>query len=795
MTDTSTDLTRHDWTRLLNPAQREAVEHVHGPLLVLAGAGSGKTRVLTTRIANLIEHHGVPPERIFAVTFTNKAAAEMKQRIGALLQRDPSGLWIGTFHSLSARLLRSDAPYLGFTRQFTIYDQDDSTSLVKRILDQKGHSPKLFPPRVVQSVISGAKNRMVGPEALAASAGQFDRPTQVAADVYATMQQELKKANAMDFDDLMLHPLALFKQHEERLRYWQERFRFLLVDEFQDTNRAQYELVRALGSHGNVCAVGDDDQSIYGWRGADVRNMRDFQTDFPQAALVRLEENYRSTQVVLDAANAVIAENQGRIGKTLRTTRRGGEAITLLAAADERDEAEWVARELEKRSAAGDWSFREMAVLYRTNSQSRAMEEAFRRAGVPYRLVGATSFYDRREVKDLLAYLRLVANPSDDEAFLRAVGVPRRGLGDTSLATLGRMAAQWGKPLLAAARTADTVTELRPNVREGFRTFATFIDTFSERAGRLAPAAVLEEIIKAIDYEAVLHAEGPEGAERWENVRELVASAANWSEVVAEAEDEATPLERFLAEAALLSGHDNIVGNEEGVTMMTLHTAKGLEWPVVVLAGMENGLFPLMRAQETPEGLEEERRLCYVGVTRAKDKLYMTWARSRRRGGELKPGMPSIFLRSLPPEVVDERRTTSLWSPSSAFGGEWGAGGRRSEWGGTAGRREGGRTSGAGAGSRAPARPGSAARGGKNFVESSRRPSAPEPEYEEASQDAPRFIKGERVRHRRFGSGTIQGLSGAGRDLKVSVAFDDEEVGTKQLLVAYAGLERDLEGA
>jgi DNA helicase-2/ATP-dependent DNA helicase PcrA len=759
--------------RALNPAQQEAVDHVHGPILVLAGAGSGKTRVLTTRIAHLIDRHGVPPDRIFAVTFTNKAAGEMKQRIGRLLARDPSGLWIGTFHSLSARLLRREAELIGFGRQFTIYDEDDRLSLIKRLMDQRGHSTKLFPPRAVLALISSAKNRMVPPSELAAGVSQFDRLAQVSADVYGALDDALKAANAMDFDNLLLHPLRLFREHPDRLRAYQAKFSFILVDEFQDTNRAQYELIRLLGAHGNVCVVGDDDQSIYGWRGADVRNMQDFLKDFPGARLVRLEENYRSTQIVLDAANGVIAENSGRIGKTLTTRRRGGEPVTLLAAADERDEAEWVVRELERRSAAGDWAYPDMAVLYRTNSQSRALEEAFRRAGIPYRLIGAISFYERREVKDLLAYLRLITNPADDEAFLRAVGVPKRGLGETSLSILQRTAAQWSKPLLATAKGAEGITDLRPNVREAFRAFGALIEGLAQRAGQLPPADVLEQVIQAIDYEAVLHAEGPEGEDRWENVRELVASAANWSEVVAEGA-EGTPLERFLAEAALLSSADTTVGNEEGVTLMTLHTAKGLEWPVVVLTGLENGLFPLARAEEQPDGLEEERRLCYVGLTRAKDKLYLTWARARRRGGELRPGMPSRFLRSLPPGLVEEKRTTSLWAPA------WGAGrsGRRSD--GQTGRRS--RDDVEGWSDRSTVTTGSAGT-------RSDRPA------EETSQDTPRYVKGERVRHRRFGSGTIQGLTGTGRDLKVSVSFDDEEVGVKQLLVAYAGLEREWESA
>jgi len=745
----------------LNPAQRAAVEHVHGPLLVVAGAGSGKTRVLTMRIARLIDETGVPPHRIFAVTFTNKAAGEMKERVGRLLGRDPSGLWIGTFHSLSARLLRREAEALGFTRQFTIYDEDDRLGVIKRIMEQRGHPSKLFPPKLIQSLISSAKNRMTGPDELA-SGSPFDRVAQVAADVFRVLGPTLKAANAMDFDDLMLHPLTLFQERPDRLAYYRDRFAFLLVDEFQDTNAAQYRLVRLLGEHGNVCAVGDDDQSIYGWRGADVRNMRAFQEEFPETTLVRLEDNYRSTGMVLDAANAVIADNKGRIGKTLRPNRATGEPVVVLAAADERDEAEWIVREFRTRQSAGDWMWTEMAVLYRTNAQSRALEEAFRRAGVPYRIIGAISFYDRREVKDLLAYLRLVANPADDEAFLRAAQVPRRGLGESSLAILQEAAGRWGKPLLATAHTAELVPDLRPNVRENLRKFGLLLEELRERAGHWPPAQILEQVITAIGYEQFLLAEGPEGADRWENVRELLASAAEWSEVVEVADDEpASPLERFLAEAALLSANDTIQGTTDGVTLMTLHTAKGLEWPVVALSGLEDGLFPLVRADEQADALEEERRLCYVGITRAKDRLYLTWARARRRGGELRPGRPSRFLESLPPGVIEEKRTSSLWAPS------WRAAAapRRAE--GRSGWR------------------------GDDIAPAGRAAADPA----EESQVAPRYVKGERVRHRRFGSGTILGLAGTGKDLKVAVKFDDEEHGMKQLLVAYAGLEREWESA
>ena len=745
-----------DWSRHLNAEQREAVAHVHGPLLVLAGAGSGKTRVLTTRLAVLLDEHGVPAERVFAVTFTNKAATEMKHRVATLLSRDPKGLWIGTFHSLSARLLRRDAERLGFSRQFTIFDEEDRLALIRRLLEERQISPKLFPARAVQAVISSAKNRMQSAADLAASAG-FDRLAQISAEIMEPLAAALRRQNAMDFDDLMLHPLTLFREHPDRLAWWRDRFAFVMVDEFQDTNRAQYEMVRMLGGHRNVFAVGDDDQSIYGWRGAEVKNMRDFQRDFDGCRVVRLEENYRSTQVILDAANAAITRNTGRLGKTLRTRRVGGESVTIVAAADERDEAEYVARELAKRSAGGEWPLEDMAVLYRTNSQSRALEEAFRRAGVAYRLVGAISFYDRREVKDLLSYLRLVANPADDEAFVRAIAVPRRGIGEASLQHFREVAAGWSKGLLETARIADRITGLRPNVRDGMQRFAALIDHLRQASADAAPVVLLEELIQAIGYEAVLMAEGQEGADRWENVRELVAGAAEWSEVVGE-DDTSTPLERYLSEAALVTAADSSEG-ADGVTLMTLHTAKGLEWPVVVLTGLEDGLFPLGRAMESQEGLEEERRLFYVGLTRAKDKLYLSWARARRRGGELRPGIVSRFVESIPAGLLEERSTASLWAPRRTSGG-WLA-----PWEVTTVPR-----------------------------------ATPTRLYaideEQQNQDAPRLIKGERVRHRRFGSGTVQGLAGAGKDLKVSVLFDDGEVGLKQLLVAFAGLERDFgEGA
>jgi DNA helicase-2/ATP-dependent DNA helicase PcrA len=707
----------------LNTAQRRAVEHEPGPLLVLAGAGSGKTRVLTARIAYLIQACGIRPDRLFAVTFTNKAAGEMRERVAALLGADPQGLWIGTFHSLAARLLRREAPLLGFGPNFTIYDEDDSQALLKRMLEQRQLSPKAYAPRALHALISGAKNRLIDPDDFAASA---ETPlARVAADCYRELDDALLRANAMDFDDLLLHPLRLFREHPERLAWWQRRFEHVLVDEFQDTNAAQYRLVRALAQrHGNLYVVGDDDQAIYGWRGADVRHMLAFQDDFPGTAVVKLEQNYRSTQVILDAANAVIAENRDRLGKTLFTAVVGGEPVVLLAAADERDEAEWITGEFARLAAASDLPYEAMAVLYRTNAQSRPLEEAFRLRGVPYRLVGAISFYERREVKDLLAYLRL----------------------------------------LEVARSANRIEGLRPGLRDAFQQFAGLVDRLRDAVGSADPATALETVTAVIGYEAWLAEEGVEGVERLDNVRELVAGAAAWAEV-AEAtagDDEAggSLLERYLTQSALVTPTDEFGGvGASGVTLLTVHMAKGLEWPIVALAGLEDGLFPLGRNAGEPGGLEEERRLCYVALTRARERLYLSWARTRYRNGRMELAEPSRFLDALPPSLVEERSTTPAWS----------RGGRVGE-------------SGWSRGARAPRRrPGA--------VEEA------EPVFDvEESQDAPRYVRGERVRHRKFGGGIVREVSGVGRGLKVTVEFDDASVGTKQLLVAYAALERDWDG-
>jgi len=747
-----------DWLARLNSAQREAVLHFEGPMLVLAGAGSGKTRVLTTRIAHLVEHHGVDPKHILAVTFTNKAAGEMRERIGRLLGEEPVGMWCGTFHSVGARMLRSAAHLVGRSPSFTIYDEDDATGVIKRIMERLRISAKDHSPRAVLDAISDAKNALVSATEYETLA--HDAHSRAVAPVYAELETTLRQANAVTFDDLLVLPVRILEQHEQHRRQYRDRFRFVLVDEYQDTNRAQYRFIKLIGGeHGNVMVVGDDDQSIYGWRGADIRNILDFEKDFPAAAVVRLEENYRSTPQILEFANVAISPNTERRGKTLRSTRPGGERVTVVGSLDDRDEADYIVEEISarrgspggrdaSRSLGAGMTLRDFAILYRTNAQSRALEEALRRRGFAYRLVGAVRFYDRREIRDLMAYLKLVANPNDDEAFRRAIAVPKRGIGDTSIDSLAAAARTERVPLLAAAVRPDLVASLRPAARTTLADFAALIGRLREAARESAVDELLRDLIDAIRYGEHLKTE-PDVQDRLDNVRELVEGAA---EVVVEEGGEVglTPLDHFLQRATLVTGADALDPSADAVTMMTMHNAKGLEFPVVFIAGMEDGLFPLSRAFDDPPMLEEERRLFYVGITRAEQKLYLTHARSRRRNGELMNSIPSSFLKTIPIGMVEERATLKLRATGRTVMPHPSAATRR---------------------------PGMAV----SFAADT---------DVEASQDSPRFVKGERVRHGRFGSGTIAELSGTGRETKVTIDFDDETVGRKRLVVAYAGLER-----
>jgi len=767
----------------LNSAQREAVLHVDGPLLVLAGAGSGKTRVLTTRIARLIDQHGVDPSRILAVTFTNKAAGEMKDRIARLLGRSPTGMWVGTFHAIGARMLRAAPHLVGRTSTFTIYDQDDTQSVVKRVMERNNLNIKQFTPRGVHAAISDAKNALVTPDEYANLA--MDPFSRAVAVVYRELGEALRVANAVDFDDLLVLPVRLLAENPGELEKYRRKFRYLLVDEYQDTNRAQYQFVKLLaGGHGNLCVVGDDDQSIYGWRGADIRNILDFNKDFPDAHVVRLEENYRSTPEVLDLANVVISANKGRMGKTLRPTHRSGERVTAARCLDERDEAEFIVEELvARRAKSSSLTLRDVAILYRTNAQSRALEEALRKRALPYRIVGSVRFYDRREIRDLMSYLKLVANPADDEAFRRAIAVPKRGLGEATIEQLSGAARAAGVPMLAAAVRPDLVASLRPAARTALAEFAALMARFRESAREDAVDELLREIVDAIRYAEYLRAEGPESADRLDNVRELITGAA---ETVADEEGEVglTPLDHFLQRAMLVSELDKLGPDADAVTLMTLHNAKGLEFPIVFISGLEDGLFPLAKAFDDPALLEEERRLFYVGITRAERKLFLTHAEERRRNGEFMPSKASSFLVAIPEDMLEQRMTIKVRSSGRSFMHSLGGG---SQWGNSRKRdvsatlRTAYLDDDAFPPSAAVRRPGTPVSRPTSFDDA------------EVSQDAAVIAVGARVRHRKFGSGVIAELAGSGRDLKAKIDFDDETIGRKTLVVAQANLERDID--
>ncbi len=761
----------------LNPEQRAAVEHLEGPILVLAGAGSGKTRVLTVRIAKLVAEHGVPADRILAVTFTNKAAGEMRERVRRFLGRDPQGMWMGTFHSLGARFLRRHAELLGWDSTFTIFDAEESLREIKRIMDAEQLDPKRWKPQAIRAALSDAKNRLEGPEAFVAQHAEgFDFFLRNVAKVYPAYQASLREQNAFDFDDLLVKPVELLENHPQVLDRYRERFAFVLVDEYQDTNHAQFRLLELLAAkHRNIMVVGDDDQSIYRWRGADIRNILGFEETYPGAAVIRLERNYRSTGNILAAANEVIRRNLQRKEKTLRTEREAGVRLVLVETADERDEAGWIVEEIEaRRSEDASVAYREFAILYRTNAQSRALEDAFRRRGVPYQIVGGVRFYERREIQDLLAYLRLISNPRDAAAFQRVVNVPKRGIGGTSQQRFLAWAAESALSPLEAVERADEVPQLPAAARKSLGAFGELIRGFSVRATQVSVGTLLEELIEELDLLTHLRNEGPEGEDRAENVKELVAGALDFDAELEEEWDDETPpdtfteLDLFLQRVALITDLDRTDEDADAVTFMTLHNAKGLEFPTVFLAGLEDGLFPLGRAYDDPADLEEERRLFYVGITRAEDRLLMSWARERRRAGDFMMGTLSSFVSDIPDELLEVRRSPRLEREALEFDPRAG-GGRLGFGGGSAGRRE---------------------QDDGHARASARRAAELDRDFEAGlNQDAPRMVPGERVQHATFGSGTVVGVSGFGRDLKVTVNFDD--AGEKRLLARYAKLERE----
>ncbi|MFQ5689871.1 MAG: ATP-dependent helicase [Gemmatimonadota bacterium] len=777
----------------LNPEQLQAVEHDGGPLLVLAGAGSGKTRVLTARVVRLIQAGGVPPHRLLAVTFTNKAAGEMRERIGRQLGRDTRGLWIGTFHSIAARLLRNEADRTRRGRAFSIYDEEDALRAIRAAMEEVGLDLQRWSPGAIRSRISGAKSALQAPSAYVA--GAFDLLSKAVAEVYPVYDRLLERRNAYDFDDLLFHAVRLLEGDAEVRSRYATRFLHVLVDEYQDTNHAQYRMIRALArEHGNVCVVGDDDQSIYGWRGADLRNILDFERDFGGATVVRLERNYRSTARILEVANAVISHNHRRKPKRLRTTRPPGEAVLVVHAADEKREAMWTAREL--RSFAGVHRVGDCAILYRTNAQSRAYEEALRQAGLPYRIVGGVPFYARREIKDVLAYLRLIVNPLDDAAFERAIAWPRRGVGRVTLERL-RAARTPGGGLLQVAARAEEVDEVPVSGAKALARFAASLEELRELQSDAPVRSVLEECIRIFGLASALEEEEG-GAERLENLAELISTAAAFDPAeVEEAVEGSSELELYLQSVSLRAEIDDVELGEDAVTLMTVHNAKGLEFPFVFLGGLEEGLFPLSRALEDNGDVEEERRLFYVGVTRARERLYLTYADRRWRAGFARSSAPSSFLDELPEESVCRK---FAGGPGRRSRGDVGRTGREPWRGGSEWKRRSTEDDSGGRSGRANEfewrrEPGARRRVTGGEEERIRGRSGPErespvpsgPRYDYGDSQVPLTLEpGSHVVHPRFGPGRIVSLSGGGVRTKAEIEF--ESVGTKKVMVAYAGL-------
>jgi len=734
----------------LNPSQREAVVNTEGPFLILAGAGSGKTRVITYRIAYLINACGVEPEQIVSITFTNKAADEMKSRVQQLLGKRKGNPWVSTFHSLCVRILRSRIGELGlaYNRNFVIYDERDQLSLMKECLRELDLDEKLFSPRGVLSQISRLKNSLPSPEELPSMAADFRG--QVIAQVYQLYQRRLLELNALDFDDLILRTVELFDCSISAREHYQELYRYCLVDEFQDTNRPQYLLIRHLaGKWENLCVVGDEDQSIYRWRGADLKNILDFQKDFPQATLIKLEQNYRSTQNILKAASSVVKQNVHRIGKTLWTENLLGEKIFCYQALDSLEEANFVLAQL---LALGDlYKFHQIAILYRTNSQSRLFEEVLTREGIPYIIVGGMKFYERKEVKDMLAYLSFLINPRDEVNLKRIINVPPRGIGERTLQKLEEKAGEEKLPLWEVIATRREGLSLATKGERALEGFVQLIKSLRQKAATLSASRLIRLVMDASGYLNYLKNEGTEEAsERIENLRELINSARECEESTGEGS-----VVSFLSRTSLTSDED-YYQEGKGVILMTLHCAKGLEFPVVFMVGMEEGLFPHIRSMGSQEELEEERRLCYVGMTRASSLLFLNYALRRRSyGGQPRMSEPSRFLREIPPELLIRLGRGKVYHP----------------------QRE----------PSAQPREAYMSESLKEFF-TRHNISFPASHNKGTPGGEPSFRLGEEVYHPKFGKGTIVNKEGEGEETKLTVSF--LSVGRKKLVARYAHLKK-----
>lgn len=766
----------------LNGPQREAVLCTEGPLLVLAGAGSGKTRVLTHRIAHLVEDLNVAPWQIMAITFTNKAAAEMRERLQSLIGGGARGMWVSTFHSMCVRILRTDCERVGFAKGFTIYDDSDSKRLVEQIMDELNIDKKRYPIPALRNRISQAKNDLQVAEVFAEKTS--DQVGQVAARVYTRLQERLRQLNAFDFDDLLLYTWLLLKNHPDVLAAYQNRFRYLMVDEYQDTNHAQYVLTQLLAAaHKNIMVVGDDDQSIYSWRGADLHNILDFEKDYPEARVVKLEENYRSMGNILAAANAVIANNLTRKPKKLFTSKPAGDKISVYSATDERDEGRWIASEIEHQHGEG-MSYNQIAVFYRTNAQSRMLEDMLMRAGVPYRLIGGTRFFDRAEIRDVMAYLNLVVNPANDVAAHRVINVPKRGIGKTTVEHIDYVARETGITFLQAAELCIADDQIRSATRKAIAEFVALIHEAQGYAGDLRK--VVEAIVDKAGLIRVLEAENSDDAAgRIENIQELFGVVDEYAQThddadalfepptaedAPEADDEppvrtfqANSLPDFVEWVTLRTDMDTVAEDGEAITMMTIHAAKGLEFDCVFVAGMEESLFPHGNSSQDSQGLEEERRLAYVAITRARKKLYLTNAFTRQIFGQSSANPPSRFIGEIPLEL-----RKGIGMGSAGFSG--------SGW-----EKRGSRRGIAGSGSEAG--------GGRVFGQSSASGSRPrqqtrpavKPEAQKKAAAKMTFTKGDTVDHKVFGRGTITKVDGDTLHVRFSRTGQ-----TKKLLKDYA---------
>lgn len=771
---------RNDMSLLdaLNEPQRQAVMATDGPLLILAGAGSGKTRVLTHRTAYLIEECGVNPYNIMAITFTNKAAGEMRERIDQMVGYGSESIWVCTFHSTCVRILRRYIDRLGFGTNFTIYDSDDQKTLMKDICKRLEIDTKMYKEKMFLSAISSAKDELIDPiEFETRAAGDYVKRKQ--AQVYREYQQALKQNNALDFDDLIMKTVELFKLDKEVLASYQDRFRYIMVDEYQDTNTAQFELIRLLAlKYQNLCVVGDDDQSIYKFRGANIYNILNFEHHFPDATVIKLEQNYRSTQNILDAANAVIANNQGRKEKRLWTDNGAGDKITFEQLDTAAEEADFVARDIARRVRKGEYQYKDCAILYRTNAQSRLFEERFITANIPYKIFGGVNFYARKEVKDLLAYLKTIDNGQDDLAVRRIINIPKRGIGAASINKVALYAQEQEISFYDALCVAEQVPGLGKAAAK-IRPFVLFIQSMKAKAKLLSVADLLQEVIETTGYVRELEAEGTDEAEaRIENIDELISKAVDYAEG-----EEAPTLNGFLENVALVADIDSFDENSDYVVLMTLHSAKGLEFPNVYLAGLEDGLFPSymsITSDNSQAEIEEERRLAYVGITRAKKNLTITSARVRMVRGQTQYGKVSRFVREIPPELLSgkiyEPKTKEEPIEQSTFQKARKAFRTVPSYGGSGYGKEVGE--------------------GEGYGSTFHSSKATKPVYTKVENQrdfgsaggALSYQVGDRVRHIKFGDGEVMAIVSGGRDYEVTVDFD--KVGTKKMFASFAKLKK-----